>query len=261
MVRGLRWGSRAALGVWIVAVFAALAPGASVPVEAESADAPRAVARVEPIPEPEPAVEPEPEPAPEASSEPEPVSEAAAPQVLSSSDVRRGEAWLQAGGSFPVIHASYDGLSGFRAYADAMLALGARFVVVSDRRIVGQLDWATGRLGAAALERPFSPRARDYSGEPALARHARAARRRYGGDAGIRLLVPRDLDAGLFGAIARELANRGEGPEAFRQVEGRYRRGADGGLELRLMAAERLDGSRLPLTTVFALSRTAGGSG
>jgi hypothetical protein len=263
---GLRVAGRVALGVWVWIVLVSLAsplPESSEPSEPDAS--PRVALRPvapEPAPETEAAAEPAP-PEPEPAPEPERVAppESAAPQVLSASDVRRGDAWLSAGGSFPIISASYDGLQSFRRYAEAMTSIGARFVVVSRQRIVGEIDLASGSLRPPALDRPFSPRARDYTGEPALAGPARRVRERYGGDAVIMLLVPRALDAGLFGAIARELSNRGEGPEAFRQVEGRYEPGPGGGLRLRLEAAERLDGSRLALSSVFDLSHFAGGPG
>jgi hypothetical protein len=268
-MRTLRVAGRVALGVWAWIVLVSLATPVSDPGEPMAAEPRVALRPVMSEPEPQsetPAPESPPEreaPAPEPAPEPKPVAapEAVAPQVLSASDVRRGDAWLSSGGSFPVISASYDGLQSFRRYAEAMTSIGARFVVVSRQRIVGEVDLASGTLRPPALDRPFSPRARDYTGEPALAGPARRVRDRYGRDAVIMLLVPRALDAGLFGAIARELSNRGEGPEAFRQVEGRYERSAAGGLQLRLEAAERLDGSRLALSSVFDLSRFAGGPG
>jgi len=262
-MRALRLAGRVALGVWVWIVLVSLVSPLSEPSEPSDPDtSPRVALRPvapesAPETEPEAVAEPAP-PEPEPAPEPEPV---APPQVLSASDVRRGDAWLSAGGSFPIISASYDGLQSFRRYAEAMTSIGARFVVVSRQRIVGEVDLASGSLRPPVLDRPFSPRARDYTDEPALAAPARRVRQRYGGDAVIMLLVPRALDAGLFGAIARELSNRGEGPEAFRQVEGRYEQGPGGGLRLRLEAAERLDGSRLALSSIFELSRFAGGPG
>ena len=262
-MRPLRLGARVALSVWL---WTGLVSLASTPTDlvAEDAEPTRVALRpaaVEPTPAAlEPAPEPEPERAEARPAPPEP-PEAAAPQSLSASDVRRGDAWLSAGGSFPVISASYEGLQSFRRYAEAMVGLGGRFVAVSRQRIVGEVDLATGALRPPSLDRPFSPRARDYTGEPALAGPAQRVRARYGEDAVIMLLVPRAVDAGLFGAIARELSNRGEGPEAFRQVEGRYERGPGGGLRLRLQSAQRLDGSRLDLSSVFDLSQLAGGPG
>ena len=267
-------GARVALGVWL---WIALVSLGSTPPDLVADDEPTRVAlrpaAVEPAPTPPetapetPPTESESEPSPErAEVRPEPPAatesaDVAAPQSLSASDVRRGDAWLSSGGSFPVISASYDGLQSFRRYAEAMVGLGGRFVAVSQQRIVGEVDLETGTLRAPSLDRPFSPRARDYTGEPALAGPARRVRARYGDDAVIMRLVPRAVDAGLFGAIARELSNRGEGPEAFRQVEGRYERGPGGGLHLRLQSAQRLDGSRLALSSVFDLSRIAGGPG
>ena len=109
-----------------------------------------------------------------------------------------------------------------------------------------------------ALDRPYSPRARDYSDEPALRAPARQVRERFGEDAEIMLLVPRALDAGLFGGIARELHRGGDGPDAYRELEGRYERAPGGGLRFRLTSGVRMDGRRVPLQAVFDLEALAG---
>jgi hypothetical protein len=159
-----------------------------------------------------------------------------------------------------VLSASYQGMQSFRSYAAAMTALGARFVVVRQRRLVGEIDLARNEMREASLDRPYSPRARDYSGEPALREPARQVRERFGHGAEIRLLVPRSVDAGLFGGIARELARHGDGHGTYRELEGRYERAPDGTLRFRLEAGVRMDGSRVPLDALFDLDALAAGA-
>ena len=79
-----------------------------------------------------------------------------------------------------------------------MSAIGARFVVVRHREIVGSVDVETGLVRDASALAAFSPRARDYTGEPGLSFLARAMRDRFGAAAVVMTLVPRDVDAGLF---------------------------------------------------------------
>lgn len=71
------------------------------------------------------------------------------------------------------------------------------------------------------------------------------------------MLVPRDIDAGLFGGIARALDARGEPHEAYREVRGRYRRSPRGGVWLELESAVRHDGSEVGLPVVFDLGEIA----
>ena len=71
------------------------------------------------------------------------------------------------------------------------------------------------------------------------------------------MLVPRELDAGLFGGIARELSRRGESHVDFREITARYQRGPGGGVRLRVDAAVRLDGSRLGMDLLFDLTEIA----
>jgi hypothetical protein len=142
-----------------------------------------------------------------------------------------------------------------------MTALGARFAIVESRRVVGEIDLPSGEIREAALDRPFSPRARDYSDEPALAEPARRVRERFGASAEIMLLVPRSLDAGLFGGIARALEASGEAHDAYSEIEGRYERGSDGSLRFRLVSGTRIDGHRVALGAVFDLGAiTRGGT-
>ncbi len=69
------------------------------------------------------------------------------------------------------------------------------------------------------------------------------------------MLVPRQLDAGLFGGIARALAAQGEPAADYRELRGRYREGGAGGVRLELEEGVRRDGSRRPLDLVFDLGQ------
>jgi hypothetical protein len=216
------------------------------------------IARVMPRPDPP---DPElPEPDPPASASPPPAPPAAevepAPTPIGPADVAEGARWLDGEGRFPALSCSYEDFDSFRAYARAMLALGARFVVVRDRRVVGTLD-LEGGWGGAGLDAAFSPRARDYSDEPALADLAREARERYGPGGEVMMLVPRALDAGLFGGIARALAARGRSPDELQEIRARYQRAPGGGVRLRVETAVRRDGGREPLDLVFDLGEMA----
>ncbi len=248
--------------------------------------APERVARLEPMrweePEEPPAPEPERETPPEEredereaeppeESEPEPLEEPpAAAEVreptpdparvvaVDARDASRGGPLLDGAGAFPPVESSYSDFGSFLAYARAMEDLGARFVVVRSQRIVGRIDVASGQTGPVGVSARFSPRARDYSGEPALAEAARSARARYGPRAEVMMLVPRAMDAALFGAIARELEQRGSAPGEVRRIQARYRRGPSGGVALHVDAGQRRDGSTLPLGLIFDLSKLAG---
>jgi hypothetical protein len=138
-----------------------------------------------------------------------------------------------------------------------MTRLGARFVVVRSREIVGTVDLETGATGSFAGG-AFSPRARDYTGEPGLAPLARAARESYGERSVVMMLVPRRLDSGLFGGLARALAEQGEPHGGLREIRGRYERGPAGGIRLRLEEAVRRDGTSIPLEALFDLGQIAG---
>lgn len=268
--RLLRLGGGVVVGVWAFAFFC-LQPFAGARVDLAEPDEvvarvlpmpepPTEVARAEHPPEPEPEPAP-PEPAPEA-SEPEPKSE---PQpeperkprtevttALAASDPSRGDALL-GGGEFPVLSCSYDSFPSFHAYARAMSALGARFVVVHRREIVGGVDVETGRVHDASGLTAFSPRARDYTGEPGLASLAQAMRKRFGAGAVVMMLVPRSVDAGLFGGIARVLAERGDRHEDYREIRGRYERSGRGVL-LRVESGTRHDGREVAFDLLFDLS-------
>ena len=58
--------------------------------------------------------------------------------------------------------------------------------------------------------------------------------------------------------IARELHRGGDGPDAYRELEGRYERAPGGGLRFRLTSGVRMDGRRVPLQAVFDLEALAG---
>jgi len=272
--RRLRLAAHAVTAVWLLAGLVWARPQVLV-----APDAPEAVARVTPVraepPEPvetpeaseEPAPEedeptPAPEPPPRAAPPPEPAPEPAraaapTPERVTAGDVARGSALLDGAGAFPALSLGYGAFASFDAYARAMTALGARFVVVRDRAIVGGVDVARGALGPARVDAAFSPRARDYTDEPELAPLARAARERFGEGAVVMMLVPRALDAGLFGGVARALAARGAEPGAFREIRGRYEPAAGGGVRLLLTRAVRRDGRGVPLELVFDLGRVA----
>jgi hypothetical protein len=246
--RGLRRLSRAAALTWALALPALVSLR---PAEETPAPLPRVRAAPPPTPAPRAA------PAPEAESPPEPRAVATPPRAPSADERAEGEALLDAGGRFPALSFGYDDFPSFLAYARAMQRLGARFVVVSRRQIVGSVDLDTGSLGPPSLDGAFSPRARDHGGEPGLGVLADAARRRFGAESDLRMLVPRSVDAGLFGAIARLLAERGEDRDALREIRGRYERGPDGGVHLRVEAAVRRDGTAVPLDALIDLGGLA----
>jgi hypothetical protein len=236
--------------------------------DAPPALAPEApMARVRPVPEAPPPVEvaqseslaaAEPaKPEPPAPSEPQPEPETLT--RVGAGDLSRGSELL-GGGDFPVLSCSYESFPTFLAYARAMASLGARFAIVRRREIVGSIDVATGAVSAPVFDSAFSPRARDYTGEPGLTALARRAREQFGAGAVVMMLVPRHFDAGLFGGISRVLAERGDRHDAYREIRGRYERAA-GGVRLRVDAAVRPDGSRVDLDLLFDLGAIAGARG
>lgn len=218
-------------------------PPASEILEPEPAPAP--VAQV-PSETPLPAA-PDPAPAARLESPPLPV------QRVAEADVARGGTLLSGDDGFPVLESRYEGFGSFREYARAMQNLGSRFVVVNRRAIVGTIDPWTLEPGALGDASALSPRARDYAGETALLPASRAARRRHGNRAEIMMLVPRRIDAALFGGIARALEARGREPGAYRQILARYERGPGGQLRLRVESAVARDGRTEPLPLLFDL--------
>jgi hypothetical protein len=249
--RALAVACHAVVLLWLSAWFAWPAPG--LPPSEPPAELARVQPRPEAPPEAAPAPEPAPEPAPAAAQKPAP----ARPTPVSSREIADGVRYLDGAGSFPALSSSYEDFRSFSAYARAMSGLGARFVVVQERKIVGSIDPETGAIDDAELERAFSPRARDYSDEPGLARLARAARERFGPGASVMMLVPREIDAGLFGGIARALAREGESHLGFREIRARYQRGPGGGVRLHVDAAVRLDGSKRGMDLLFDLGEIA----
>jgi hypothetical protein len=260
--RALRWGARAVVLAWLgAALVASVTQPAQAPPEAVVA------ARVRPLPE-EPAAPRREPPAPQPerpAPAPEPAAPVAAPAeaapeiaAVGAAELAHGGQLLDGEGAFPALSLGYDDFPSFRAYAHAMQQLGARFVVVREREIVGSVDVESGAVAEAGAGRGFSPRARDYTGEPGLAPVARSARQRFGSGAVVMMLVPRALDAALFGGIARELERRGEPRAGLREIRGRYARAPGGGVWLRIDTAVRRDGSELALGTLFDVTRIAG---
>jgi len=264
--RGLRLACSLAVAAWC-AVFLAGAVVTLPELSTELHTERPPLARVRPVlerPKP-PLAEEAPRPAEE---EPPPAAEppraepalAAEPRPVGRAEVVRGAALLDSGGSFPVLSFDYDAFPSFRSYARAMVRLGARFVIVHRRAIVGSLDLETGAIGEFSGAARFSPRARDYTGEPGLDALARVARERFGERAVVMMLVPRSLDAGIFGGLAQVIEERGQRRDALREIRGRYERAAGGGVHLRVDAALRRDGSSVPIQTLFDLGQIAGAS-
>jgi hypothetical protein len=260
--RATRWGCHAVVLAWSAALFA---QHAQLGPDAPRAQRP-ATARVRPVPEPRPARPAEPPPAPPEAApappepvapEPEPAPPEPAATRVSQADLRQGQGLLEGGGAFPALSFGYDAFPSFADYARAMVALGARFVVVRHRAIVGSVDLDSRAVDTAPLGRGFSPRARDYTSEPGLAPLARAARERFGSGAVVMMLVPRALDAGLFGGLARVLSEQGQPHAALREVRGSYERAPGGGVRLRVERAVRRDGTAVPVRAVFDLDRIA----
>jgi len=261
-----RWTCHAVVGAWGLTLLAQPAsplsivalpePEALAPVQAvamEEPDPPAEPARTPPDPPPQPVrtpPDPPPEPAPPERAEP-------AARQVGAADVANGGALLDGAGGFPVLSFGYEDFPSFRSYARAMTQLGARFVVVRRREIVGTVDLVTGATGSFGGG-SFSPRARDYTGEPGLAPLARAARESFGERSVVMMLVPRRLDAGLFGGLARALAERGEPHPGLREIRGRYERAPAGGIHLRVEGAVRRDGTVVPLDALFDLEQITG---
>lgn len=263
-----RWTCHAVVGAWGLMLLAETASPLSITEipepEAERLASVRPIELEEPKPEPRPVPEPEPveaaqlEPPPEPPAEPQPPKRVEPPaHRVDAADLASGGALLDGAGEFPVLSIGYEDFPSFRSYARAMTRLGARFVVVRSREIVGTVDLdtaATGSFRGGA----FSPRARDYTGEPGLAPLARAARESFGDRSVVMMLVPRRLDAGLFGGLARVLAESGEPHARLREIRGRYERTPGGGVRLRLEAAVRRDGTPIPIDALFDLRQIAG---
>lgn len=61
------------------------------------------------------------------------------------------------------------------------------------------------------------------------------------------MLVPREVDARIFGGVAGALSRRGGDPNAFQEVRARYLRMPGGAVGLAVDAARRGDGSEVPV--------------
>ena len=263
----LRWTCHFVVLGWTAALLARaswlmpLATAAEEPVTARVLPVPtppEEAPRNEPAPEPEPAAEPAP------AAEPEPVAESKRsvepdPRAVSDSDFAAGSSLLDGAGRFPVLSFSYEDFSSFLEYARAMNALGARFVVVRNREIVGAVELESRAVSTDPLGSGFSPRARDYSGEPGLSPLSRAAHERFGRSAVVMMLVPRSLDAGLFGGLARLLSERGEPHAGLSEIRGRYEQAPGGGVRLRVEQVLRRDGTPVAVHAVFDLAPMAAG--
>ena len=260
-----RWTCHSVVGAWGLLLLAQPASPLSIvalpepeeeafarlrPVELEEPVRPAARPPVaSPPPPAESPAPPRPEPAPPARAE-------SSPRRVDAADLESGGALLAGGGDFPVLSIGYEDFPSFRAYARSMTHLGARFVVIRSRKIVGSVDLETG-VTSSFQGGTFSPRARDYTGEPGLAPLARAARESFGDRSSVMMLVPRQLDAGLFGGLARVLAERGEPHGGLREIRGRYERGPAGGVRLRLEGVVRRDGTRVAVDALFDLAQIA----
>lgn len=265
-MRFTRWLSGAAVLLWLVAAFIQVGRAS---LHAALDEEPERLARVHPVAvqeapkapprDPVEMKSPEsialPEPPPAELEEEEGREESPAPRPVRAKDFAAGGALLDAAGDFPILSLSYEAFPNFGAYARAMRRLGARFVVVRSRDILGEVDLETGAVAPPDLGTSFSPRARDYSDEPGLARTTGAVRQRFGPRAVVMMLVPRAIDAGLFGGVARVLEEGGEAREGLREIQGRYERAAGGGVHLRLESALRRDGSRVAMDAVFDLGQ------
>ena len=212
-------------------------------------------ASVEPVPHP---------PAPELSGPNEPVADLVAPPLaepaprpVGERGLALGRELLSSGGAFPALNASYERFGSFREYARSMQRLGARFVVVRDRRIVASADIERADVAEFDSEVAFSPIPRDYSSEPALRETARVARREHGSAARVQMLLPRHLDAGLFGGIAEVLEERGEVPSLYTEIRGFYEPAAGGGVWFRIESGTQSDGLEVELSRSFDLSALA----
>ena len=75
------------------------------------------------------------------------------------------------------------------------------------------------------------------------------------------MVVPRSLDAGLFGGIARALAQAGEPHESFRELHGRYRPASTGGVQIEVISGRRADGGEVSFELLFDLREIAGVEG
>lgn len=263
---GLRLSIRVAVVLWLGVALAWLGGRAS-PDEVEMVsvtalqESLQALLEQAPIEQEQP-VAPKPEETPRQSPQSQrstPVSDRVAPaRHAEAAEIASGQRILDGDDAFPALSASYDDFRSFADYTSAMSSLGARFVVIQHREIVARIDPNGAVLSEPGGLAGFSPRARNYSDEPGLRAMKRAVESRYGPGAAIRMLVPREIDAALFGAIERVLLDEGRSPAELREVRGRYRPAHGGGVEFHVEAAVKRDGRSEPLSLRLDLSQTGG---
>ena len=200
----------AALGVW----------GAGYQVDAPDVMAASKNAKPPPRPEPEPI---------EVAVSEAPPPDTASPPVLASAGLlAAGARALQEEGSLPPLLMDYDAV-GFAHYVEILHGLGATAVVISgEAEVLGEIDLTSGEISAFHAEHPYSPRGRDYSDEPEVARTIARVRRELDDESvTVLVAVPANVDALLLGALIAKLESLGLDPAGFREFTGRYEQ-ADG---------------------------------
>lgn len=173
-----------------------------------------------------------------------------------------GREWLHPErGGFPPISARYAHL-GFPVYAAAMERVGGRFFLFDGVDLRAEIDRPSGHLLPIEPQRlrGLSPRSRDLSDEPALARYpAEAARARGPAPYRVVLLVPAPVDQAIVGAIAQTLEGRGIDPSDFTAFEARYHQTSGGELILHIDAGRLARGGTILVDVAVNLSRAMQG--
>ena len=154
-------------------------------------------------------------------------------------------------GAMPGVIAAYRRTLGFRTYAQAMIALGGRFVVWQQQRrkliaVIDPLHGTRQPLDRQAVQ-GLSPRARDLSDEPALAAYREPGRE------AVLLLVPLEVEAAIQAGLTHALASTGLTPQAVATVHGVYTI-EQGEVILTLTAATTKNGETIGLHGVCNLS-------
>jgi len=188
---------------------------------------------------------PEPEPIEVAVSEAPPPSTASPTVVADARVLAAGTRALEDEGSLAPLLMDYDAV-GFADYVDLLRGLGATAVVISgDADVVGEIDLTSGEISTFRAERPYSPRARDYSDEPEVARTiARVRRELHDESVTILVAVPANVDALLLGALIEKLETLGLDPDGFREFTGRYEQAGGTGLVAHIEHGTTHDGRR-----------------